>query len=90
MTPFLVIICTEPDPDREIRQGGGGGLGHPDPEIRRGGGSPKRFLRPFGPQVWSKNKGRPLPWIHHCCSFEFHFIFLPFARFLVYLGLIAL
>ena len=62
MTPFLVIICTEPDPDREIRRGGGGGgLGHPDPEIRREGGSPKRFLRPFGPQFGLKIRGAPSP-----------------------------
>ena len=46
-----------------------GPSGHPDPEISeegRGGGGgiaglQKNFLGPFGPQVWSKNKGGGAP-----------------------------
>ena len=40
-----------PDPDLEIRKGEGGG----------GGSLPEKFFRPFGPQVWSKNKGGASP-----------------------------
>ena len=39
-----------PDSDLEIRKGKGGGGGCSLPE---------NFFRPFGPQVWSKNKGGP-------------------------------
>ena len=53
-----------PDPDLEIR-GGGGVI-----QTLRKGGSPKLFFRSFGPQFGLKIRGRgppgPLPWIHHC------------------------
>ena len=35
-----------PDPDIQIRRGGGGG--HPDPEIRGGGSLQENFFGPLG------------------------------------------
>ena len=46
-----------PDPDLEIRWGGGGG-DHPDPSLDKGGaGSPKNFFPLFGPQFGLKIRG---------------------------------
>ena len=42
--PLYVLHSAVPDPDLEIRGGGG----HPDPGIRRGAVS-KNIFRPFGP-----------------------------------------
>ena len=54
-----------PDPDLEIREGGGGGLSRPLEK----GGLQKNFFRSFGPQFGLKIRGcgppGPLPWIHH-------------------------
>ena len=44
-----------PEPDFEIR--GGGGSGHPDPQIRGGGRSPKKLFWALRASVWSKSKG---------------------------------
>ena len=41
-----LIITAVPDPDLEIRSGGG----HPDPYIRGGGAGTKNNFPPFGPQ----------------------------------------
>ena len=58
----VTFLITVPDPDLEIREGGGGG--HPDPEIV-GTPSPK-FFSALRASVWSKNKGDgPLSWIRH-------------------------
>lgn len=38
-------VLAVPDPDFEIRGGGGWGGGHPDPLIKK-----KNFFRPFGPK----------------------------------------
>ena len=50
------MVIPVPDPDLEIREGGGGG--HLDPEIR-GGTVFKTFLSALRASVWSKNKGGP-------------------------------
>ena len=68
------MLATVPDPDLEIRGGGGGGTdGHPDPEIRVGGGGlQKNNFRTCGPPFGLKiRRGRtpppePLHWIRHC------------------------
>ena len=49
------MVIPVPDPDLEIREGGGG---HLDPEIR-GGTVFKTFLSALRASVWSKNKGGP-------------------------------
>ena len=55
-----------PDPELEIRVGGGGGEGLSFRPLDKGGVS----KRPLGPQFGFKNKGgagpsAPLPWIRH-------------------------
>ena len=52
--------------DADLQISGVGG-GHPD--LKYGGGrgvSPKKFSLALWASVSSKNKGGPLPWIHHC------------------------
>ena len=73
MLPLEISACqyfgkqAVPDPDFEIRVGGGG---HPDPLIRgKGGGSRKKNFSALRASVWSTNKGGappgPLAWIRH-------------------------
>ena len=54
LVSFCLCCYTVPDPDLEIRDGGG----HPDPKIR-GGGRPvsKKIFSALRASVWSKNKG---------------------------------
>ena len=48
-------------PDPHLGMVGEGGGGHPDPQIRKGAGLPKKFFRPFGPQLGPKIRGGPGP-----------------------------
>ena len=61
---------TVPDPDLEIRRGGGGGGWSSRPLDKRGQVTPKFFFRPFEPQSGLKKGGAGppglLPWIPHC------------------------
>ena len=65
ITLFRSRLNAVPDPDLEIRGGGGGGLSRPLEK----GGLQKNFFRSFGPQFGLKIRGcgppGPLPWIHH-------------------------
>ena len=65
MLPLEISACqyfgkqAVPDPDFEIRVGGGG---HPDPLIRgKGGGSRKKNFSALWASVWSTNKGGGSP-----------------------------
>ena len=76
---LMMLFVTVPDPDFEIRLGGGGD--HPDPSIRGGRDwSPKKFFSAFRASVWSKNRGGrggpagPLPWIRHFVNLESYLV----------------
>ena len=74
----MMMFVTVPDPDFEIR-GGGGRSSRPFDKGREGLVSQKIFSAPRA-SVWSKNRGGrggpagPLPWIRHCVNLKSYLV----------------
>ena len=68
LTAFDWWLHAVPDPDLEIR--GGGGSSRPLDKGR--GGLPKTFFRPFGPQFGLKKEGEPGPRAPESATDMFH------------------